>query len=149
MAGPRELQWLQVDLDIQPWPELLERRMFMVFGDEESLKLTYGATSYKPAVNFERNYLVAVHQGLCPTGGHGVKIHAVLLQDREIRVILSFRTPRPGEFVTLAMTTPRAFVLVPKIDSRVELRFTFYLPTGEKLAEEKPRYGQKTPERRV
>lgn len=128
-------------------PELkqfpVETREFYVFGDWASFIQTYNINAEnRPAevADFEKYFLVAVHQGLCPTGGYGIRISRVEGSAATIDIYLEFKEPHPGQTVTLTMTCPSVSFLVPRMGSG-EPVFRFFAENGQFLAERTPMYG--------
>jgi len=117
---------------------------FYVFGDRESFAAVYGsevsdwATS---SIDFRKFYLVTIHQGLCPTGGYGIKVLGVSRLLGKVNITAEFREPRPEDIVTMAMTTPYVSFLVPRSKGERDTPvFSFYSKEGRKLAERKALY---------
>ena len=89
-------------------------RRFWVFSNEQEFMEAYQLEGYVPRVDFDRYFLVAAHQGPCPTGGYSITIENV--ENRQGRLVVRVRLeePSPTELVTLVGTHPQDMVLVPK-----------------------------------
>lgn len=124
-------------------------RDFQVFGDRDSFQDYYGAAapeeSKVAAMDLERNYLLAIHQGLCPTGGYSVRVTSVRARLDTVTVTVEFQEPGPDDIVTMAMTTPRLFLLVPRRRDAPNPVVRFRAVDGALLAERRPAYGKAAP----
>ena len=65
-----------------------------------------------PDVAFQRETVLAVFQGQQPTGGHGIEVLDVVVDDRELFVDMRFLEPGPNDIVTQALTSPWVMVRV-------------------------------------
>lgn len=124
-------------------------RDYQVFGDREAFREYYGDVAPSESkiadADFDRNYLVAIHQGLCPTGGYSIQVVSVRAQPGAVTVTVDFQEPGPLDIVTMAMTTPRLFLLVPRRRGTQSPVFRFRAPDGTLLAERRPVYGKAAP----
>lgn len=79
--------------------------------------------------------LVAVHRGLCRSGGFAVRILEVRVTPFEVIVKARFKDPGPDEVVTLAMTYPVDAALIPKrlVPARTPVVFRLVDPSGREL----------------
>jgi hypothetical protein len=131
------------------WSDKALLRDYQVFGDRESFQEYYGDTAPEvprvAAMDFERNYLVAIHQGLCPTGGYSILVPAVKARLDTVTVTVEFQEPGPDDIVTMAMTTPHLFLLVPHRRGVQHPAFRFRSKEGALLAERRPIYGKAAP----
>ena len=59
-----------------------------------------------PDVSFEREAVVAIYRGERPTGGYGIEIERMTLEDGDVYVDLRLPDPAPGSAVTQAITSP-------------------------------------------
>lgn len=144
-----EIQFLQVEPYKGPWKKKTLEQEFFVFGDKESFLETYGIgpneVGYLSALDFEHFYLVSVQQGLCPTGGYRIQVHKVQRFPDKVEITLSFKKPKSKDLVTMIMTTPHVYFLVPRQKGEtVPPTFYFYSPDGRKLATRKPLFKKST-----
>ena len=125
-------------------------RDFQVFGDMESFLEHYGDAAEEAgkvsAAQFRTNYLLAIQQGLCPTGGYSVRVSAVRARPEVVTVIVDFQEPGSGDIVTMAMTTPYLFLLVPHRRGKEQPVFRFMSADGALLAERRPLCGKTAPD---
>lgn len=137
---------LPLPADMECCTKVLEQRGFFVFGDKQSFMETYGLQSEPEtlsAVDFDKSYLVGVHQGLCPTGGYRVHVQDVIRYKDLVEITVDFEEPAPDDMVTLAMTTPTAFLTVPRpAGEHKPPVFRFRSADGTILAERIPEFGK-------
>lgn len=142
----REVKFRTVNPFPGMWSKKALERDFRVFGDLEAFLEHYGEDSQESeralAVDFKRCFLVAIQQGLCPTGGYSVRARAVRARPGVVTVVVDFQEPGPGDIVTMAMTTPHLFLLVPHRRGRERPAFRFRTAEGALLAECRPIYGK-------
>lgn len=69
-----------------------------------------------PDVDFRREAILAVFQATKPTGGYGIEIQSISVQQRDIYVDVREITPAPGSITTQALTTPWVLVRVLRGD---------------------------------
>ncbi|QUL97594.1 MAG: protease complex subunit PrcB family protein [Candidatus Fermentithermobacillus carboniphilus] len=153
LSGPKDaetekggvVRFIPLNPGLGAWSDKTLEKGFFVFGDKESFSQAYGTreASALGEVDFNRYYLVSVHQGLCPTGGYRVNVKEVKVFPRRVEVIVEFKEPRPDQLVTMMMTTPSAFFLVPREKgSKVSPVFYFYSTDRKLLARRKPMFGK-------
>lgn len=146
LTGGREVKVQTLNPYPVVWSRKALERDFRVFGDLDAFLSHYGEDDRESdrglAVDFHRYFLVAVHQGLCPTGGYSVRARAVRARRSAVTIIVDFQEPGPGDIVTMAMTTPHLFLLVPRRRRNQDPTFRFRTPEGTLLAERKPTYGK-------
>ncbi|MEW6523767.1 MAG: protease complex subunit PrcB family protein [Bacillota bacterium] len=113
-----------------------DTREFLVFAAEQDFLTVYGITRYSPRIDFARNFLVAVHCGVCPTGGYRVTIEDILCRQNHATVRVRFEEPGPDDVVTLVITYPQDTVLVPKniCSNQRQAHFSFVDQRGNHLA---------------
>ncbi len=140
------VRFLPVTHDFRPCRERADEQGFFVFENKESFVHTYGILSEPEmlsAVNFDKFYLVGIHQGLCPTGGYRIHVQKVRRYTGKAEITVNFLEPGPDEIVTLAMTTPTAFLIVPRLAGEQEPPvFCFRSANGTVLAERIPKFGK-------
>jgi hypothetical protein len=146
----REVKFQTVSPFLGNWSRKALERDFQVFGDMGSFLDHYGDAPPEGArtssLDFDRSYLVAIQQGLCPTGGYSIRVKAVRAQPPVVTVTVDFQEPGPGDIVTMAMTTPHLFLLVPRSRGKQQPVFRFRSVDGALLAERRPIYGKIAPD---
>lgn len=146
----REIKFQMVSPLLGLWSKKALDRDFQVFGDTDSFVEHYAdappETAKVLSLDFDRSYLVAIHQGLCPTGGYSVRVRAVRAQPWVVTVTVDFQEPGPGDIVTMAMTTPHLFLLVPRSRGKQRPVFRFRSADGALLAERRPICGKIAPD---
>ena len=98
-------------------PETLRRfdaPACFVFASPEKLRDAYGVSRVEPEIDFGQYLVLAVHRGLCRTGGYGVSVTSVERSGSEVDVRLSLKDPEPGAMVIMILTYPSVHVLVPR-----------------------------------
>lgn len=76
-----------------------------------------------PAVDFEKDMVIAVSPGPMMTGGYDVEIVGISEAEGKLVVELLYTEPGPGDMVTEAITQPHQIVSVPKSNLPVEFRW--------------------------
>lgn len=145
----REIQFQMLNPFAGHWSKRDLERAFEVFGDERSFLLHYNDAAplngKLSSADFEDSYLVAIHQGLCPTGGYSVRVSSVRRQRGVVTITVDFQEPGPNDIVTMAMTTPRVFLALPRPQGSLCPLFRFRSPEGTLLAERRPVHGEAGP----
>lgn len=95
-------------------PALYKSQTFNVLTNAQAVAKTYGQAAVKSAGPAGRDVVVAVHRGLCPTGGYAVVVESVELLARVLKVRLRHVDPSPHDFVTLIPTYPSDTVIVSR-----------------------------------
>ncbi|MBU6400270.1 MAG: protease complex subunit PrcB family protein [Verrucomicrobia bacterium] len=72
--------------------------------------------SQAPAVDFNRDMVIAVTMGQQRTGGYAIEIVRVEPVGPQLRVVVKPSAPRPGAMTIQALTAPFHFVAVPRSD---------------------------------
>lgn len=72
-----------------------------------------------PDVDFRRESVVAMFLGTQPTGGYGLGVREVTLEDNEVYVTVDITEPGPNSITTQALTNPWIFVRVGRPDVSV------------------------------
>lgn len=105
-----------------------EAPVYAVLNRREDLLALYGTGDHGPGIDLERCFLVAVHRGYCPSGGYSVRVRSLEQQGDQVTVRVDHRDPRPGDFVTQAITYPQDLVQVERSElnpaGRLHFRFT-------------------------
>lgn len=76
-----------------------------------------------PPVDFTKEMVIAIAMGSRPTGGYHTEVVDIELRGRTAHVLVSERTPRPGELQIQVTTHPYHFVVLPALRARVDFRF--------------------------
>jgi hypothetical protein len=84
-------------------------------------------------IDFKKQMVVVVTGGVQRTGGYSVEVTGIDLKDKTLTVHWKLNTPKPGSFVTQALTHPAQAVLVER--SEAEVKFD---PPAKKGDEKKP-----------
>ena len=72
-----------------------------------------------PDIDFRRESVVAMFLGTQPTGGYGIGVREVTLEDNEVYVTVDINEPGPNSITTQAFTNPWIFVRVGRADINV------------------------------
>jgi hypothetical protein len=72
----------------------------------------------RPAVDFNRDVVIAVAAGQRPTGGYEIVIDRVTQSDGQLTVEVVERTPGPNCMTTASLTQPVDVVVVPAADAK-------------------------------
>lgn len=113
----------RVDLTFDGPARNPDRPALYVFTTEGDLLRTYGVGGYRPAFPFDRKILLALHRGMCRTGGYSVEIRRVDRKGKQVVLSARLRDPPEEAFVTLVFTYPRDFIALSRRD----------LPSGRRL----------------
>ncbi|MCS7191925.1 MAG: alkaline phosphatase family protein [Armatimonadetes bacterium] len=72
-----------------------------------------------PAIDFNKNMVIAVFMGQKPTSGYSIQIAEVEQNDGEVIAKVRSTSPPMGAIVLQVLTQPFHIVVVPKVESRV------------------------------
>lgn len=129
------------------------QRDFQVLGDRLGFLQHYGDESIDlsrvAAMDLVKNCLVAIHQGLCPTGGYSMSVESVCASAGSVTISVDFREPGSDDMVTMAMTTPDLLLLVPRRHGARSPAFILRDKEGALLAERMPVYGKTAPNAQI
>jgi hypothetical protein len=95
-------------------PALFKSQAFNVLTNTRALARTYGEGAIKSLGAAGREVVVAVHRGLCPTGGYAIVIESVKLEGRTLNVNIRHVDPSPSDFVTLIPTYPSDAAIISR-----------------------------------
>ncbi|MDQ3472706.1 MAG: protease complex subunit PrcB family protein, partial [Acidobacteriota bacterium] len=73
-----------------------------------------GSSGPMPEVNFNTRAVVIAYQGLKRTGGYGISIAEIRREGTTLTVRVNEQSPKPGDFVTEALTSPFVAVSIPR-----------------------------------
>ncbi|TMP96884.1 MAG: protease complex subunit PrcB family protein [Verrucomicrobia bacterium] len=89
-------------------------------GDWEKLwsqhSVSAGATEKIPAVDFDKEMVIAATLGTQRTGGYSIEVVGVEARGKTLRISIKKSAPPPGAITIQALTAPFHFVAVPKSD---------------------------------
>lgn len=88
-----------------------------------------------PEIDFEEQLPLLVYLGERPTGGYGVEIDSAAVKGDTLAAVVSFRSPQPNEFVTMAFTYPYSLVLLERAELNNVERVLFVDREGTLLAD--------------
>jgi len=80
------------------------------------------------AIDFKKQMIIVVSGGVQRTGGYSVDVKGLKIKDKVLIVEWKLNTPKPGAFVTQALTHPAQTILVERFDG--EVRFDPPPPKG-------------------
>lgn len=72
-----------------------------------------------PNIDWDKQMLLSVSGGTQRTGGYSVEVTSLKVEDGKLKVRWKLNTPKPGGFVTQAITHPGVTVLVDRFDGPV------------------------------
>lgn len=87
-----------------------------------------------PTIAWDREFPILVSLGERPTGGYAVRITQVMIEDNSLVIMIKRRSPRPEEFVTMALTHPYDLVVLDRAKVRSINRAELVNDQGEKIA---------------
>jgi uncharacterized protein (DUF885 family) len=73
-----------------------------------------GSSGPMPEVNFNTRAVVIAYQGAKNTGGYGISIAEVRREGTTLIIRVNEQSPKPGDFVTEALTSPFVAVSLPR-----------------------------------
>ena len=91
-----------------------------------------GAKEKLPAVDFDKEMVLAVFAGMKKTGGYRIAIEKVVAKPGKVYVLYRQTVPAPGGPVTMAITFPSHVVVVPKTEGEV-MFFPVDSPQGKEI----------------
>lgn len=86
--------------------------------------LAHGEGAKPPAVNFEKEEVLAVFDGERPSGGYGVSVERVVDNGSVREVSILHAAPGPSCATSEAVTSPFQIVRVKKSDNQIQRRDT-------------------------
>jgi uncharacterized protein (DUF885 family) len=91
---------------------------------EEAWRLNNrGSSGPMPEVNFNTQAVVIAYQGLKNTGGYGISVAEIRREGATLIVRVNEQSPRRGDFVTEALTSPFVAVSVPRPPDGAVVKF--------------------------
>ena len=73
-----------------------------------------------PAVDFQRELVIAAAMGQKRTGGYAIRIERAETNATQLRILIMEQLPDPERMVTQALTAPFHFAAFPRSDLRAE-----------------------------
>ncbi len=101
-----------------------ERKNIAVYSEEglsQVWAMAYGTDAPAlPAVDFSKQYIIAVFAGTRPTGGYGISVSGIKEGDGVRTVAISVASPAEGCMVSQALTSPFELVAVPASNATLQ-----------------------------
>jgi len=72
-----------------------------------------------PRINFDNKIVIVIFAGQQPSGGYAVGVSHLKRLDDNLVVVVTFKEPRNGQSVSLALTQPYIFISTEKVDGKV------------------------------
>jgi uncharacterized protein (DUF885 family) len=82
-----------------------------------------GTAGLMPEVSFDTRAIMVVYQGLKNTGGYAISVAGIRREGMTIIVRANEQSPKPGDFVTEALTSPFVAVSIPRPPDGATLKF--------------------------
>lgn len=82
-----------------------------------------GSSGPMPEVNFNTRAVVIAYQGLKRTGGYGISIAEIRREGATLIVRINEQSPKAGDFVTEALTSPFVAVSIPRPPEGASVKF--------------------------
>ncbi len=131
-----EVPWRTVSLRFEGAVPEAREMGFWVLGSLAEFEQAFGTREFRPAIDFERELLVVLHRGFCPTGGYAIDVESVVAEGSRIWVTVKLQDPPRGAMVLMIITYPRAEFTLAKGDlPPVPLQFVFGDRAGGELGE--------------
>src|SRR5690554_265468 len=91
------------------WDALAEGQKVIVGWDDLTWQQAVGSLPSNigkqiPPIDWEKELPILVTLGQCPTGGYAVQVQRIMIEDDQLVIMINRRSPRPDEFVTMALT---------------------------------------------
>ncbi len=118
--APGRLKALRKGHAIARNPMELIRLMGGTFGGNIDKANTFAARTLKvEKIDWNKQMLIIISGGTQPTGGYSVELTGLKVNGDTLTVHWKLKTPRPGDIVTQALTSPALTLLVERYDSTV------------------------------
>jgi uncharacterized protein (DUF885 family) len=82
-----------------------------------------GSSGPMPEVNFNTRSVIIAYQGRKNTGGYGISINEIRREGTALVVRAIEQSPKPGDFVTEALTSPFVAVSIPRSPEGVVVKY--------------------------
>ncbi|HJU56449.1 MAG TPA: DUF885 family protein, partial [Pyrinomonadaceae bacterium] len=82
-----------------------------------------GSSGPRPEVNFNTRAVVVAHQGRQRTGGYGISVAAIRRDGMTLMVRVNEQSPKKGDVVTEALTSPFVAVSIPRPPDGMMVKF--------------------------
>nr|WP_315199589.1 protease complex subunit PrcB family protein [uncultured Flavobacterium sp.] len=97
--------------------------IYILINSNEDLQKQFNACdSFGPLPDFTQKRVLGLLSGPRPSSGYNIKIQAVVENDCQILVEYSEKVPGDNEMVTMAITYPADYVVLPKSDKPILFR---------------------------
>lgn len=104
---------------------LILKKRYVVARDAESFRQLWaqhtGRLDTLPHVNFDQFMVLGVFMGEKPTGGFGVTIEEVALQNGKLKVKVQETLPDPNSLTIQMLTAPAQVILLPRTEAVLEI----------------------------
>ena len=80
----------------------------------ESLKLDESEFNKFLPVNFKENNIIVLNQGRKSSGGYSIDVETIRWENNTLLIFKKETTPKKGEQVTMALTSPYCITVIPK-----------------------------------
>ncbi len=128
-AGGEELEFVKESggalADIETGPSTHVTRGRTEWEEEIWARITAPRTPRPdaPEIDFGKHMVLTVFMGRRPSGGYSVRIESVRELEDRVEVRYSTSAPGPGDMVTMAITSPYHYVVVPAVGDNKEVNF--------------------------
>ena len=75
-----------------------------------------------PQIDFDKQIIIAVFQGACPSGGYDIEIKSLTEKEDGLEVLVIETTPDPEMFQSMAETYPSHIITTGKYDGKVNFK---------------------------
>ncbi|HKQ99729.1 MAG TPA: DUF885 family protein [Pyrinomonadaceae bacterium] len=82
-----------------------------------------GSAGPMPEVNFNTRAVIIAYQGMKNTGGYGISVAEIRREGSTLLVRVNEQSPKPGDFVTEALTSPFVAVSIPRPPDGTSVKF--------------------------
>ncbi|MDD3805685.1 MAG: protease complex subunit PrcB family protein [bacterium] len=76
----------------------------------------------RPAINFEKETLIAVFTGVRNSGGYSIEVTGVENKEALTTIGIKEKTPAADMMVSMSLTSPYHIVALPKLNGKIEFK---------------------------